>query len=151
MHRAKALGLNTIQVTTTDQHHSPSQISHRTLRCSARDVSLLKAMSQAMAAVQVAMYVLSSDALLQTYVPWNLHEPSPGVYNWEGTADLTGYLDVAARLGLNVLLRAGPYICGEWDFGGLPWWLAYPAVRLYSPKNSRAREASQHALLRPAS
>lgn len=65
---------------------------------------------------------------MQTYVPWNLHEPAPGVYNWEGAADLTGYLDVAAKLDLNVLLRAGPYICGEWDFGGLPWWLGYPAV-----------------------
>jgi beta-galactosidase GanA len=68
---------------------------------------------------------------LQTYVPWNLHEPSPGVYKWDGTADLTGYLDLAAGLGLNVLLRAGPYVCGEWDFGGLPWWLAYPAVRTF--------------------
>lgn len=66
---------------------------------------------------------------MQTYVPWNVHEPSLGVYNWEGTANLTGFLDVAASLGLNVLLRAGPYICGEWDFGGLPWWLAYQAVR----------------------
>lgn len=75
---------------------------------------------------------------MQTYVPWNLHEPSPGVYDWEGTADLTGYLDVAARLGLNVLLRAGPYICGEWDFGGLPWWLAYPAVRPHSHENDRS-------------
>ncbi len=71
----------------------------------------------------------TSAVALQTYVPWNLHEPSPGVYKWDGIADLTGYLDLAARLGLNVLLRAGPYICGEWDFGGLPWWLAYPAVR----------------------
>lgn len=68
---------------------------------------------------------------VQTYVPWNLHEPSPGLYNWERIADLTGYLDVAASLGLNVLLRAGPYICGEWDFGGLPWWLGYPAVRSF--------------------
>ncbi|EIE24551.1 hypothetical protein COCSUDRAFT_46851 [Coccomyxa subellipsoidea C-169] len=66
--------------------------------------------------------------MVQTYVPWNLHEPSPGKYNWEGYADLTGFLQVAADLGLNVLLRAGPYICGEWDFGGLPWWLGFPGV-----------------------
>ncbi|BDA42797.1 beta-galactosidase [Coccomyxa sp. Obi] len=65
---------------------------------------------------------------IQTYVPWNLHEPTPGKYNWEGYANLTGFLQVAADLGLNVLLRAGPYICGEWDFGGLPWWLAFPGV-----------------------
>lgn len=83
------------------------------------------------------------NAAVQTYVPWNLHEPSPGVYNWDGAADLTGYLDVAARLGLNVLLRAGPYICGEWDFGGLPWWLGYPAVPyLYHTAASVVRSSS---------
>lgn len=83
-------------------------------------------MKQIMAAASAPKH-----SALQTYVPWNLHEPSPGVYKWDGTADLTGYLDLAARLGLNVLLRAGPYICGEWDFGGLPWWLAYPAVHAF--------------------
>ena len=83
-------------------------------------------MKQIMAAALAPKHVA-----LQTYVPWNLHEPSPGVYKWDATADLTGYLDLAARLGLNVLLRAGPYICGEWDFGGLPWWLAYPAVHTF--------------------
>lgn len=68
---------------------------------------------------------------VQTYVPWNLHEPSPGKYNWEGYADINGFLQVAADVGLNVLLRAGPYICGEWDFGGLPWWLAFPGVSAF--------------------
>ncbi len=61
-------------------------------------------------------------------MPWNLHEPSPASYNWKGNANLTEFLSIAGDLGLSVLLRAGPYICGEWDFGGLPWWLAYPAV-----------------------
>lgn len=57
-------------------------------------------------------------------MPWNLHEPFPGQYNWDGFADLEAYLALAQEQGLYVLLRPGPYICAEWDFGGFPWWLA---------------------------
>lgn len=60
---------------------------------------------------------------LTTYVPWNLHEPEKGVYNFEDQLDLEAYLDLAASLGLWVILRPGPYICAEWDLGGLPSWL----------------------------
>lgn len=60
---------------------------------------------------------------VQTYVPWNLHEPVQGKYNFEGNADLLAFLNLANSLDLAVILRAGPYICAEWDFGGLPAWL----------------------------
>ncbi|KAM9359218.1 beta-galactosidase-1-like protein 2 isoform 2-T2 [Symphorus nematophorus] len=60
---------------------------------------------------------------LTTYVPWNLHEPERGVFNFEDELDLEAYLRLAARLGLWVILRPGPYICAEWDLGGLPSWL----------------------------
>lgn len=60
---------------------------------------------------------------LTTYVPWNLHEPERGVFNFEDQLDLEAYLRLAASLGLWVILRPGPYICGEWDLGGLPSWL----------------------------
>ena len=74
--------------------------------------------------------------LAQVYVPWNLHEPFPGQYSWSGFADLEGYLKTAQDVGLLVLLRPGPYICAEWDFGGFPWWLASskarPALRYLS-------------------
>lgn len=60
---------------------------------------------------------------VQTYVPWNLHEPIQGKYNFEGDADLVDFLKLAASMDLAVVLRAGPYICAEWDFGGLPAWL----------------------------
>lgn len=66
--------------------------------------------------------------ITQVYVPWNLHEPFPGQYNWEGFADLEAYLALAQQQGLYVLLRPGPYICAEWDFGGFPWWLAASKV-----------------------
>lgn len=59
----------------------------------------------------------------EVYVPWNLHEPTPGTYCFEGRLDLPAYLGLCQELGLNVLLRPGPYICAEFDFGGLPWWL----------------------------
>ena len=66
---------------------------------------------------------------LQLYTPWNFHERTPGKFTFEGEADVERFLDIAQDLGLNVLLRVGPYICGEWDFGGFPWWLASSKVR----------------------
>nr|XP_040048631.1 beta-galactosidase-1-like protein 2 [Gasterosteus aculeatus aculeatus] len=60
---------------------------------------------------------------LTTYVPWNLHEPQRGTFNFQDQLDLTAYFTLAAQLGLWVILRPGPYICAEWDLGGLPSWL----------------------------
>ncbi|CAN1286585.1 Beta-galactosidase 17 [Linum perenne] len=60
---------------------------------------------------------------IQTYVPWNLHEPQPGKLSFEGIADLVSFLRLCQKLDLLVMVRAGPYICGEWDLGGFPPWL----------------------------
>ncbi|XP_072550990.1 beta-galactosidase-1-like protein 2 isoform X1 [Salminus brasiliensis] len=60
---------------------------------------------------------------LTTYVPWNLHEPEKGVYHFCEQLDLEAYIRLAADLDLWVILRPGPYICAEWDLGGLPSWL----------------------------
>ncbi|HEX6447070.1 MAG TPA: beta-galactosidase [Streptosporangiales bacterium] len=60
---------------------------------------------------------------VETYVAWNVHEPLPGRYLWNGLASLEGFLDTAADLGLYAIVRPGPYICAEWDNGGLPAWL----------------------------
>jgi beta-galactosidase len=71
---------------------------------------------------------------VQTYVPWSMHEPWPGVYNFVGNdrsdsnvsvlgnLNLTAYLKLAQEVGLDVILRIGPYIC-ETNMGGLPPWL----------------------------
>lgn len=68
---------------------------------------------------------------VETYVPWNLHEPQEGRYVFEGIADLVGFIELAGRLGLHVIVRPSPYICAEWEFGGLPaWLLADPGIRL---------------------
>lgn len=60
---------------------------------------------------------------VETYVPWNSHELHPGKFQFDKQLDLTRYIETAADLGLKVILRPGPYICSEWDFGGLPAWL----------------------------
>jgi len=60
---------------------------------------------------------------IQTYVFWNLHEPTPNTTNYEGRANLNQFLQAAANAGLFVNLRIGPYICAEWNYGGLPVWL----------------------------
>ncbi|HKU66497.1 MAG TPA: beta-galactosidase family protein [Candidatus Baltobacteraceae bacterium] len=58
-----------------------------------------------------------------TYVFWNRHEPRRGIYDFSGENDVAAYIRIAGEEGLDVILRPGPYICAEWDFGGLPAWL----------------------------
>ncbi len=60
---------------------------------------------------------------VETYVPWNFHEPKKGQFNFEGMLDIVKFVETAQNLGLYVIVRPGPYICAEWDFGGLPAWL----------------------------
>jgi beta-galactosidase len=60
---------------------------------------------------------------VETYVAWNIHEPKPGQFCFEGLADIEGFIKTAGELGLHVIVRPGPYICAEWEFGGLPAWL----------------------------
>ncbi|KAE9586742.1 putative beta-galactosidase [Lupinus albus] len=63
--------------------------------------------------------------VIDTYVFWNVHEPSPGNYNFEGRYNLIRFIKTVQKVGLYVNLRIGPYICGEWNFGGFPVWLKY--------------------------
>ncbi|MDG5803894.1 beta-galactosidase [Streptomyces ossamyceticus] len=69
---------------------------------------------------------------VETYIPWNLHQPDPdSPLVLDGLLDLPRYLSLARAEGLHVLLRPGPYICAEWDGGGLPSWLTTdPDIRL---------------------
>ena len=57
------------------------------------------------------------------YLFWNNHERQPGTYDFEGSRDVAAFCRMAQEEGLWVLLRPGPYVCAEWEFGGLPWWL----------------------------
>ena len=60
---------------------------------------------------------------VETYVCWNLHEKKPGKFDFSGILDIEKYLEIAQKVGLYAIVRPGPYICAEWDFGGLPAWL----------------------------
>ncbi len=60
---------------------------------------------------------------VETYVFWNLHERVRGVYDFTDRLDLVRFIETAAGEGLHVVLRIGPYICAETNFGGLPAWL----------------------------
>ncbi|UYQ61554.1 glycoside hydrolase family 35 protein [Streptomyces peucetius] len=64
---------------------------------------------------------------VETYVPWNLHEPEPGRY--VDDAALGRFLDAVHAAGMWALVRPGPYICAEWENGGLPYWLTHRAGR----------------------
>ncbi len=60
---------------------------------------------------------------IDIYFPWNFHEMEEGRWDFEGQKDVEAYLKLAAELGLWVIARPGPYICSEWDMGGLPAYL----------------------------
>ena len=60
---------------------------------------------------------------ITVYAFWNVHEPHPGQWDFSGQYDIAQFIRDAQQVGLYVILRPGPYICGEWSFGGYPNWL----------------------------
>ncbi|MCH1624157.1 glycoside hydrolase family 35 protein [Ferdinandcohnia quinoae] len=71
---------------------------------------------------------------VETYIPWNLHEPHEGKFHFSGIADVERFIQIAEQVGLHVIIRPSPYICAEWEFGGLPAWLL-------ADRNMRVRTA----------
>lgn len=68
---------------------------------------------------------------IETYVFWNAVEPTPGHFDFSGNNDVAAFVRMAQAEGLDVILRPGPYVCAEWDAGGLPAWLfADPSMRV---------------------
>ncbi|KAK0685320.1 BGAL galactosidase, partial [Pygoscelis papua] len=93
---------------------------------------------------------MSGLSTVQVYVPWNYHEPLPGVYDFAGDRDVEAFLDLTAELGLLVILRPGPYICAEWEMGGLPAWLLWKpdiVLRSSDPGYLAAVDSWLHVLL----
>ncbi len=60
---------------------------------------------------------------IETYTAWNMHEPKKNEFCFEGRLNIKEFIKKAGKHGLMVIVRPGPYICAEWEFGGLPWWL----------------------------
>ncbi len=75
------------------------------------------------------------------YVFWNSHEPEPDKFDFTGQNDLREFVKLCDENGLKVILRPGPYVCAEWEMGGLPWWLL-------KKKDIRLREADPYFLER---
>ncbi len=60
---------------------------------------------------------------LCVYVFWNIHEQSENQFDFTGNNDLRAFIKLAQKNGMYVIVRPGPYVCAEWEMGGLPWWL----------------------------
>ncbi|HFU4473199.1 TPA: beta-galactosidase family protein [Streptococcus suis] len=69
---------------------------------------------------------------VETYVPWNMHEPRKCEFCYEGILDIERFLKLAQELGLYAIVRPSPYICAEWEWGGLPAWLMKEELRVRS-------------------
>ncbi|KAE9612961.1 putative beta-galactosidase [Lupinus albus] len=81
--------------------------------------------------------------VIETYVFWNVHEPSPGNYNFEGRYDLVRFVKTIQKAGLYAHLRIGPYVCAEWNFGGFPVWLKYVPGISFRTDNKPFKRAMQ--------
>ncbi|WP_297262962.1 beta-galactosidase [uncultured Prevotella sp.] len=57
------------------------------------------------------------------YIFWNIHEQREGVFDFKGQNDVAEFCRLAKKNGMYVIVRPGPYVCAEWEMGGLPWWL----------------------------
>lgn len=57
------------------------------------------------------------------YIFWNIHEQEEGKFDWTGNNDVAEFCRLAQKHGMYVIVRPGPYVCAEWEMGGLPWWL----------------------------
>ena len=81
---------------------------------------------------------------VETYIPWNFHETKKGEFNFTGDHDVELFIKTATELGLYIIIRPSPYICAEYEYGGLPaWLLTDPFVRLrcsYAPYMDAVKE-----------
>lgn len=69
---------------------------------------------------------------VETYIPWNLHQPTQNTFNFQHLANIEKFIEMAQEIGLYIILRPSPYICAEWEFGGLPAWLLKDNIRVRS-------------------
>lgn len=72
----------------------------------------------------------SGANLVTTYIPWNWHEPREGRMRWTGDQDLVAFIELCGRHDMHLVVKPGPYICAEWDFGGHPDWLLQKRIPL---------------------
>ena len=81
---------------------------------------------------------------VETYVPWNMHEPKKGQFDFQGILDIEKFLQIAQDLGLYAIVRPSPFICAEWEFGGMPAWLLTEDMRIRSSDASYLRAVADY-------
>lgn len=81
---------------------------------------------------------------VETYVPWNAHEPHKGQFDFSGRLDIERFIQTARSLGLYMIVRPSPFICAEWEFGGLPAWLLEENMRIRSSDPAFIKTVSQY-------
>ena len=81
---------------------------------------------------------------VETYVPWNAHEPLKGQFDFSGRLDIERFIQTAQSLGLYMIVRPSPFICAEWEFGGLPAWLLEEDMRIRSSDPAFIEAVSQY-------
>ena len=81
---------------------------------------------------------------VETYVPWNAHEPHKGQFDFNGRLDIERFIQTAQSLGLYMIVRPSPFICAEWEFGGLPAWLLEENMRIRSSDPAFIKTVSQY-------
>ena len=95
---------------------------------------------------------------VETYCAWNMHEKVRGKYDFSKNLDIAKFIRMAQKEDLMVIVRPGPYICAEWEFGGLPWWIQdsddieircmnKDIVKALPPKPSKTALLTPHAIL----
>lgn len=81
---------------------------------------------------------------VETYVPWNLHEPKKNEFHFDGILDLERFLSIAQDLGLYAIVRPSPYICAEWEFGGFPAWLLNEQIRIRTNETAYLKHVAEY-------
>ncbi|KAK8717222.1 hypothetical protein V6N13_044498 [Hibiscus sabdariffa] len=82
--------------------------------------------------------------VIESYVFWNGHELSPGKYNFEGRYDLVKFVKIVQQAGMYMILRIGPFVAAEWNFGGVPVWLHYVPGTVFRTDNEPFKHYMQN-------
>uniref|UniRef100_A0A2P2KFZ5 Beta-galactosidase n=3 Tax=Rhizophora mucronata TaxID=61149 RepID=A0A2P2KFZ5_RHIMU len=81
--------------------------------------------------------------VIETYVFWNGHETAPSEYHFEGRYDLVKFVKIVQQAGMYLILRIGPFIAAEWNFGGIPVWLHYIPGTVFRTNNDNFKHYMQ--------
>ena len=83
--------------------------------------------------------------VVDTYIPWNLHEQVRGAYEFDGLWNIGKFIREVDRVGLKLIIRPGPYICTEWELGGFPSWLLHDRTMSLRTSKSKSYLAAVEA------